>query len=351
MAPALLAWYDENARVLPWRSVPSPYHVWVSEIMLQQTRVESVRPYYERFIQRFPDVFSLAQADLAEVLKLWEGLGYYARVRNLQACARVLVERFGGELPPDAEALRSLPGVGRYTAGAIASIAFGLAEPALDGNIRRVYARLINLQLPVGSPEGETLLWQTATENLSPSRPGDFNQALMDLGATLCRPANPECHRCPLRLFCKAFKMGTQTQVPVRALRKHIPHYTQIAAVIRSEERVLLIRRPQGGLLGGLWEFPGVRLTAPEAELVACLQREIHEQLGLEIHVGEPLGVYRHAYTHFRITEHAFCCRLAPGEALPATEARRWVSPAELEGLAMGKVDRLIAIRLQEESV
>jgi len=347
IAAPLLAWYDKNARELPWRSDTNPYRTWVSEIMLQQTQVETVIPYFERFIRRFPDLKSLASASQAEVLQEWEGLGYYTRARNLHKCAQLLCSEFNCQLPADLEALRKLPGIGRYTAGAIASIAFGLPAPALDANIRRVLARLLELREPAGSRTGEKTLWEAAERFLPSTRFGDYTQALMELGALVCKPSAPACGDCPLRGQCLAYANGSQTELPVRALKPTVPHYTVTAAVIRKGEEVLIAQRPQRGLLAGLWEFPGGKLEPGDADLPACLRREILEELGVEIQVGALLGVYKHAYTHFRITLHAFACALLPGQLIPGSETVRWVQPTELPGFAMGKVDRLIARNLQ----
>jgi len=345
-AALLLAWYDHNARQLPWRLDITPYRTWVSEIMLQQTRVETVIPYFERFLRRFPDLPALAQASQADVLHAWEGLGYYSRARNLHKCARLLCQQYACALPADLEALRKLPGIGRYTAGAIASIAFGIPTPALDANIRRVLARLLEIRELPGSPPGEKKLWEAAEHLLSRERPGDHNQALMELGALVCKPKAPDCPRCPLKGECLAYARGSQEGLPARKVSPAVPHYIVTAAVLRSGSRVLIARRPQDGLLGGLWEFPGGKLEDTDPDLPACLRREILEELGVEISVGEPLGVYRHAYTHFRITLHAFACGLLAGQNVPESETVRWVRPEELAGFAMGKVDRLIANRL-----
>lgn len=339
----LLIWYRQHARRLPWREQVDPYRVWVSEIMLQQTRVETVIPYYHRWIERFPSLAALAGASEQEVLQAWEGLGYYSRARNLLRAARRVMAEHGGRLPSDPKALRRLPGIGRYTAGALASIAFGLDEPALDGNMRRVLARLNNLTLAARSPEGERLLWQMAQENLPAGQAGDYNQALMDLGALLCTPRSPDCERCPLNDLCQARALGVQEERPVLSPRPALPHHTVTAAVIRRDGKVLVARRPSGGLLGGLWEFPGGKLEAEE-ELGDGLRREICEELGVEVIVGAPLGVYHHSYTHFRITLHAFECRLAAGEPCPLEASElRWAAPAELASFPMGKIDRRIA--------
>lgn len=345
----ILNWYTKNARRLPWRGSSDPYVVWVSEIMLQQTRVETVEPYFERWMRRFPTLASLAQARQIEVLSVWEGLGYYSRARNLHQAAQIVMNEYGGKIPSDPKLLRKLPGIGRYTAGAIASLAFGLDEPVLDGNVRRVLSRLFNVSEPIRSPEAERRLWELAAAHLPKGKAGDYNQALMDLGAMVCTPRSPDCIRCPLSDSCSAYALGLQAQRPVTSARPDIPHYTVTAAVIQREEQVLIAQRPSNGLLGGLWEFPGGKLQ-PGEDLASCLQREIREELGAEIVIGGAVGTYRHAYTHFRVTLHAFHCTLVNGDdpqPLQVDELR-WVSPSDLKDYPMGKIDRQIARRLND---
>ena len=314
--------------------------------MLQQTQVDSVIPYFERFMQRFPDLESLARASQSEVLRLWEGLGYYSRARNLHKAAQLVILQFGGKLPTTAKELMQLPGVGRYTAGAIASIAFGQPEPALDGNIRRVYSRLLALEQPLRSPASEHPLWIFAREACPKERAGDFNQALMDLGASICIPNRPLCPQCPIQAACLAFQRGIQNQIPVVAKKPPIPHFIVTAAILQEESLVLIQRRPQKGLLAGLWEFPGGKMEASDVDLSSCLQREIREEIGVEITVGEGFGVFKHAYTHFRITLHAFLCQLETGQQITETDTLRWVQRSQLASFAMGKVDRQIADNL-----
>ena len=301
----LLRWYARAGRDLPFRRTRDPYAIWISEIMLQQTRVETVLPYYRRFLRRFPNVRTLARTKLDDVLKLWEGLGYYARARNLHRAARQILDHHAGRFPTDLAAIRSLRGVGPYTAGAIASIAFGLDQPALDGNVRRVLIRLACLTAPT-IDNGR--LWELAASLLPAGRAGDFNQALMDLGATVCLPRQPRCPDCPLRANCKARQKGLQDRLPRKKPRKPLPHYDVVAAVILKRGRVLISRRKPEALLGGLWEFPGGKVQPRETH-AAALRRELREELGIEISVGEPLAVVRHAYSHFRITLRAFLCR------------------------------------------
>jgi A/G-specific adenine glycosylase len=348
IAAPLLAWYDQHARNLPWRGSADSYVVLVSEVMLQQTQVDTVMPYFARWMQRFPSLSSLAEAQQQEVLAAWEGLGYYSRARNLQRAAQMVMQEFNGKIPADLPSLRRLPGVGRYTAGAIASIAFGQPVPTLDGNIRRVLSRVFNVSEDARSPAGERRLWSLAAEQLPSHRPGDYNQALMDLGALICTPQNPVCPNCPLAFACQAHALGVQAQRPVLAPRPTVPHITVTAAIIQRQGQVLIAQRPPYGLLGGMWEFPGGKQQEGES-LPDCLQREIKEELGAVVAVGAPAGVYRHAYTHFRLTLHAFHCRLLDGEPHPLeVAALRWISPAELPDYPMGKVDRQIARRLIE---
>lgn len=350
LAERLLEWYRRHGRRLPWRGVSDPYAVWVSEIMLQQTRVEAVIPYFERWMARFPTVQALAQASQQDVLHTWEGLGYYSRARSLHKAAQVIVKEYNGQLPPNPEILRKLPGIGHYTAAAIASIAFGLNIPTLDGNLRRVFSRLFDVQTPADSPAGERLLLDLAAAHLPDGLAGDYNQALMDLGALICLPKKPQCPSCPLSALCLAYRRGVQAERPVLKPRTVGPHYVVTAGIIRRDGCALLAQRPQHGLLGGLWEFPGGKQN-DEEDLHACLQRELREELGVEVAVGAQVGVFRHAYTHFRITLYAFECALVRGEPQPLQASRiAWVPVSELHSYPMGKVDRLIARRLQAEN-
>ena len=342
----LLHWYKRHARTLPWRGNPDPYAIWVSEVMLQQTRVETVTPYYERWMQRFPSVEQLASASQQEVLSTWEGLGYYGRARNLHRAAQLLMKEYHGKLPDEVPFLRKLPGVGRYTAAAIASIAYGKDEPTLDGNIRRVLARCFNITEDARSKVGEKQLWQLAAQHLPPGQAGEYNQALMDLGASICTPRSPNCVSCPLEDICQARALGLQEQRPVMLPKPAIPHHMVTAAVIRRGNRVLITCRPSSGLLGGMWEFPGGKKQDGE-DLPGCLRREICEELGVEVEIGDQLGVYKHAYTHFRVTLYAFRCTLLGGEPRPLQVTDlRWVTPGELAQYPMGKIDRQISLAL-----
>lgn len=254
--PYLLHWYEFNRRILPWREDPTPYHVWVSEIMLQQTRVEAVRGYYDRFLTCLPEISALAEAGEEELLKLWEGLGYYNRVRNMQKAAKVLVERYGGRMPADYEEIRALPGIGDYTAGAIASIAFGLPYPAVDGNVLRVMSRITGSEEDIAKERTKKRMKEDLTA-VMPKRSGDFNQALMELGATVCLPnGKPLCEQCPVMHLCRAFHTGRETELPVKSGKKERRIEKRQVLLVYCGDRVLLHRRQGKGLLAGLWEFP-----------------------------------------------------------------------------------------------
>ena len=350
---ALIEWYQHNARELPWRSCHSAYCIWVSEIMLQQTQVDTVIPYFNRWMRVFPDIQTLSEANEQSVLAVWEGLGYYSRGRNLLKAAKIITDELDGQLPQTMKELQKLPGIGRYTAAAIASIAFNLDIAAVDGNIRRVISRLFDVTEPARSTQGERKIWSLAQANLPSGQASDYNQAMMDLGASICLPSKPRCNECPVAEFCVAFHRGVQEKRPVKKPRKAIPHLTVTAGVLRQEGQVLLAKRPSRGLLGGLWEFPGGTMEESDESLEACLEREILEELGIHIKVGAAFGKFKHAYTHFKITLHAFLCIPALGETPQPLESDglEWVTLPDLEDYPMGKVDRLIARKLLKEGL
>jgi A/G-specific adenine glycosylase len=347
-AEQLLAWFAQHARDLPWRRERTPYRVWVAEVMLQQTQVETVIPYYERFLTHFPTIQALSGAALEEVLKVWEGLGYYARARNLHAAAQRIVTTSNSRLPDTFEELLALPGVGRYIAGAVASIAFGRNVPAVDGNTRRVLCRVFDIREDVTRSAVQRELEALAASLLLVRRAGAFNEALMELGAIICTPRLPRCDLCPLSDLCQARARGEPESLPVKRSRKRIPHYDVAAAVtVRDDGCVLVAQRNTDDMLGGLWEFPGGKREDGET-LPECLAREMREELDVEVEVGEELIVVRHAYTHFRITLHAFRCSLVSGEPRCLDcAAFRWVVPTELDALPMSVVDRKVAQAFQ----
>ena len=329
-AGALLSWFHARERDVPWRGDRDPYRVWVAEVMTQQTRIETVRPYYERFVQRFPTVETLASAPIDDVLKLWEGLGYYRRARHLHMAAG-LVTQNGGQLPADPEGLRALPGIGPYTAGAIASLAFGLPEPAVDGNARRVLARLFDLERPNGAAfDG------AARDLLSAAgdQPAELNQAIMDLGSSVCSPRQPSCGACPLAADCLAHERGTVALRPARRPTKRVPHRNVAVAAASSDGRFLMVRRPEGGLLGGLWDLPGD--VVENGESARRTVSRVFANLGLATEVGERFSALDHAFSHLRITLYAFRATCDPGRPAPSTYwPWQWATPEELRTLAI----------------
>jgi len=271
---ALIDWFKHNKEDLPWRQTDDPYRIWLSEIMLQQTQIATVLPYYARFLERFPTVEALAAAPLDDVLKLWEGLGYYSRARNLHRAARMVVEEFGGEFPRTLEGLRTLPGVGPYTAGAVGSIAFGLDVPVLDGNVIRVLARLFNIEDDVRQAGTKRRLWKLAGEIVPAGRAAAWNEGLMELGQRVCVPRSPRCDVCPVRDFCEARALGVQEQRPIRSQKARTPHYDVTAGVIRDGDgHILIAQRKLDAMLGGLWEFPGGKCDAGRRSASVCAGR------------------------------------------------------------------------------
>jgi len=321
---SLLAWYAEQGRSLPWRNTFDPYTIWVSEIMLQQTQVKTVIPYFDRWMKQFPTIESFADADLQTVLKAWEGLGYYARARNFHHAAQQVLNQHQGQFPTDLETVLKLPGIGRTTAGGILSAAFNQPLAILDGNVKRVLARLIALEVPPNRAMSE--LWQLSETLVDPENGRGFNQALMDLGATVCTPKNPACLICPWRSHCEAYNRGIQSELPMSKTRAPIPHKVIGVAVVWNEQRILIDRRKAEGLLGGLWEFPGGKVE-PGETIEQCIKREIQEELGIEVEVGDHLITIDHTYTHFRVTLKVHHCRYLSGEAQAIEcDEIRWVT-------------------------
>ncbi len=349
----LAAWFERARRPMPWREAGpdgrDPYRVWLSEVMLQQTRVEQAQPYFERFVAAFPTVRALAGADLDEVLKAWEGLGYYSRARNLHRAARLVVDGHGGRVPETETAFRALPGVGPYTAAAVLSLAFGLPLAALDGNVTRVLTRVFAVGDDVTSGRTRRQLQALADALLDADHPGRWNESVMELGATVCTPAAPRCPACPLREVCAGWAEGEPARYPVARKKKPVPHHDVAVGVIGDGKgRVLVQQRPTDAMLGGLWEFPGGKAEPGEALPDAC-RREVREELGVEVEVGEPLDRIGHAYSHFKITLHAFRCRIASGAPVHhAGQPIRWVAVEDLAGLAFPRANRRLIDGLRE---
>jgi A/G-specific adenine glycosylase len=345
---ALVAWFEAHREDLPWRRTGDPYAVWVSEIMLQQTQVATVIPYFEQFMAQFPTVEALAAAPLDDVLKRWEGLGYYSRARNLHRAARMVVDQYGGKLPDNIHDLKKLPGIGPYTAGAVGSLAFGLDVPIVDGNIIRVLTRLYNIEDDVTQSATRRELWKLAGEIVPAGRAALWNEGLMELGRRICTPRSPDCGSCPLADHCEAHRLNLQYERPVRAARKAVPHIDVTAAVIREGGgRLLIAQRREDDMLGGLWEFPGGKREKGES-LEECLRREIREELGIEIAVGPQLTTINHAYTHFKITLHVFECRHTNGnpQAIECADWA-WVTLDEVDRYAFPVTDQKIIAALR----
>jgi len=330
----LLTWYESNRRRLPWRETRNPYRIWVSEVMLQQTQVQTAVPYYRRFLKQFPTLRRLAAADLGDVLKRWEGLGYYARARNLHRAAGMLAGGCSGRIPDRWDGFRALPGVGDYTAAAVLSIAFDRPHAVVDGNVKRVLARLLAMAAPVNRSSSRKAFQAQADRLLDRRRPGDFNQAVMELGALVCTPTGPNCPVCPLTRFCAAHRGGTVARFPRRAASRPVPEVQVAVGVVFRNGRVLITRRPAQGLLGGLWEFPGGKLRKGESPAAACI-REIREEVNLDVTIDERLAQVRHAYSHFRIHMHVFRCRCQAGRVRRNGPAdHRWVRIADIDRFA-----------------
>jgi A/G-specific adenine glycosylase len=332
-ARLLLAWYERARRDLPWRESADPYRIWLSEIMLQQTRVETVIPYFQRFIDRFPDVGSLAEAEIDEVLRLWSGLGYYRRARQLHAAARQIVA-LGGELPRTEPGLRELPGIGPYTAAAVASIAFGVPAPVLDGNVERVLARVLALDENPRKGPGKARLLKAARELLDESRPGDSNQALMELGATVCTPRAPKCPECPLGAVCLARSADSQESYPRLPDRRKPRLLELVALLVEADGRLLFFRRPDDSeLLAGTWELPWV-----PAEGEGTLRERLAARYGGDWRIGETLGRVRHSITHRALTVDVRRALVSDGGSLAEGAEAGWYTPREVDGIAVSSL-------------
>jgi A/G-specific adenine glycosylase len=344
---ALSDWFERHARELPWRTTRNPWHIWLSEVMLQQTRVEQGLPYFRAFVREWPTVSDFAEADLEEVLRAWEGLGYYARARNLHAAARIVVQKRDGRLPSTYDEWLELPGVGPYTAAAIASLAHGEPRAVVDGNVIRVLTRLAGIPDDVTRSATRKHLDDLASRLLDPVRPGHHNEAMMELGATVCTPRNPRCGSCPVSFACAGLAEGDPERYPVKRKKKPVPHHDIVVALIRDPEgRYFVQRRPDDAMLGGLWEFPGGKRKPGEA-LEDALRREVREEIGTDVLIGQAESPIQHAYSHFRITLHAWHCRLSSDAASPQTHLpHTWATPSELEELPFPRANRHLTDRL-----
>jgi len=341
LARKVIAWYRNEGRRLPWRMTKSPYRIWVSEVMLQQTRVTFAIPYYQRFLDAFPTVRRLAEADLEEVLKQWEGMGYYARARNLHRSAKMVRERYEGSIPDNMEELLSLPGIGRSTAGAILSLAYGRKIPILDANIQRLLCRLSAVQEDPQKSHAKRLLWDLMERLLPEKDTRLFNQGLMDIGALFCLPRSPRCRNCPLSSLCLAFARGIQDRIPPLKKARPLPLRERAVAIIWRKGDLLIHHRPSSGLLGGLWEFPGAYVDRAGSAF-RLLSRMFEQECGLLIQVKEEIFSFLHEYTHFKEIIRVFSGDYQQGKDSLA-EGFRWVRLEEIEQLPLSASHRRIA--------
>lgn len=331
----LADWYQQNQRDLPWRRTSDPYHIWISEVMLQQTQVKTVLPYYQRFLSQFPDVVSLSRADLQTVLKHWEGLGYYTRARNLHKAAAIVATELAGIFPDSWDAVRQLPGIGDYIASAVLSIAYGRPYAVVDGNVKRVMARLFRVETPVNLPASHRLFQDLATQLLEKDNPGDHNQAVMELGALVCTPRNPVCRRCPISKYCGAFKTGKVQDFPKRIKRAPLPERRVAVGMVEKKGRILLVQRTEQGLLGGLWEFPGGAVDAHADPEQVC-KDQIKTSVNLDVSVDVHLTTVRHTYTHFKLRMDVYRCRWISGRVyLRGPADFKWLAPSRVLDLPL----------------
>jgi len=344
---ALLGWYDRHKRDLPWRHSSDPYAIWISETMLQQTRVETVIPYWHRFLERFPDVQTLADAPQESVYAAWTGLGYYSRARNLQTAAQQIVDGHAGALPDSVEGLRSLAGIGPYTAGAVASIAFDTPAAIVDGNVVRVLSRLRGLREDVGQKPVMDRLWAWSEELVSAGkRAGDFNQAMMELGATTCLPRAPLCLTCPCRVHCDAAAAGDAESLPKKASRKKAKAIAGVAVWIERRGKVLVVQRPETGLMANLWELPGGETGAKPKPGEGEAAEHVRAVTSLEVGELEHVGAVQHLFTHRRLTLQVYRAGSVRGRVrLGGVQASRWVARSSLEALPQaGPMRKALAI-------
>lgn len=346
----LLPWFAKNKRSMPWRNNRTPYRVWISELMLQQTRVDQAMPYFRRFMKRFPSLRSLANASQEDVLKMWEGLGYYSRARNLHKAARIIANEMSGRFPSDYHDIIKLPGVGGYTAAAIGSLAFNQDRAVLDGNVIRVLSRLYAFTKDTRSTAAREELQQMTENLLIKGEAGSYNEAMMELGATVCLPMNPKCEVCPVVSACLAARSGRPTDYPVKAPRKKVPHIVVGAAVIRNRKgEVLIAQRREKDMLGGLWEFPGGKQETGET-IQQCITRELKEELGLNVQVEEFLTTVHHAYSHFTMDMHTYFGRIKSGRPRPIhCQDYRWVRIPDLRDVPYSKADLNIIAELEKD--
>jgi len=344
---SLETWYMKNARAMPWRKNPSPYFTWVSEVMLQQTQVDTVIPYFHRFIENFPTIQALADAPLQNVLKCWEGLGYYSRARNFHKAASVVTKTLDGVIPSRFEDLCKLPGLGPYCSAAIASISFGEAVPVVDGNVLRVFTRFWGIDTDIRQPSVRKDIFAKLTPFIKKANPSYFNQAIMELGATVCRPQKADCNDCPLTTDCYSYLNDCVADFPVKSKAKPVPHYEIGVGVIWKDDKILIAKRKETQMLGGLWEFPGGKRKKGES-LSQTVLREIKEETGLTVTLASPYCTVNHAYTHFKITLTAFRCDYVSGQAKPkSSDEIKWILVDEFDDFPFPTANKKVIAAIQ----
>jgi A/G-specific adenine glycosylase len=347
----IIAWFQDNARDLPWRKTYDPYHVWISEIMLQQTQMDRAVDFFNRWITRFPDLRSIVSASEEEVLKLWEGLGYYARARNILKSAGILVAEYNGELPADHDLLLRLPGIGKYTAGAIMSIAFNKEYPLVDANIERIFARFFDLKEPVKDKKTNEFIWQKARELLPAGKAREFNQGLMELGALVCIARNPRCKICPISAECKAYSLDLVAMRPVLQTPPQTIFIEMATGILAHNGKVLVQKRKSKGVWANLWEFPGGRLEPGETPEMA-LVREYQEETELAVGNLKKITTVQHSYTIYRVTLHCYFCSSIDGRYEPVlhgAQEYRWLKPEEISDFALPAGHRKLIDHLQKK--
>ena len=333
---------------MPWRGATDVYKIWLSEVMLQQTQVETAKPYYQRWISKFPNTQSVADASEDEVLKLWEGLGYYARARNFKSACEWIKHNNNNQIPTNSHDFRQLKGVGDYIHAAVRSIAFNEVLPVIDGNVKRVVARI--LELDSAPSKALNVIKEFLINEISQKSPGDFNQAIMDLGSTICKPRNPRCSECNIRNFCKSYKNNTVDNYPISEKNRTIPHHKISVGLVWKENKILISKRHSNVMLGGLWEFPGGKIKEGESAK-ECVKREIKEELNVNVSVGKKINTIKHAYTHFTIELTAYHCQYESGEADTVDCADfKWIKTSQIDSLPFPKANHKIFNKIPENN-
>lgn len=346
---ALINWYQVNQRDLPWRRTKDPYKIWISEIMLQQTQVQTVIAYYNRFIKKLPTVIDLANAEIETILKLWEGLGYYQRARNMHKAAKIIVERHHGQLPKTYDELQALPGLGAYCAAAVASIAYAVPVPVVDGNVLRVFARVWGIKSDIRKNETKAALFNRLSKIIKGENPSDFNQAMMELGALICSKTQPQCGQCPMQSGCFAHKNNKTTELPYKSQSAKTPHQDLGVAVVSNRGRVLLVQR-KTALLQGLWELPALPPHTSESYSKAAI-RAAQELAGYHIKVRSELPIVKHSFTHLKMTLHPFCCLLSNSHPSEKKAGCRWASKSDWQNLALTTAARKVLKSIQKRNI